>query len=136
MKILNYKKLALLVLVFSFSCVDMEVKNLNEPDQDRVLSDPKDIVGLVANAYSTWYDATHWYDGVGLFMQTAADNTTCSWGNQSTRDMSWEPRKAWDNTPSYSYAGTTTICIQHFLQPIAPSMLLIEDLTLGKMRIE
>ena len=119
MKILNYKKLALLVLVFSFSCVDMEVINTNEPDQDRVLSDPKDIVGLVANAYSTWYDATHWYDGVGLFMNTASDNTTCSWGNQAMRDMSWEPRKAWDNTPSYGYGGTTEWAFNNMYSSIA-----------------
>jgi hypothetical protein len=107
MKILNYKKLALLVLVFAFSCVDMNVVNLNEPDQERVLSDPNDIIGLVGNSFSTWYDATHWYEGVGMMLNTASDNTTCSWGNQGMRDMSWEPRKAWDNTPSYGYGSCT-----------------------------
>lgn len=42
-----------------------------------------------------------------MCMATAADNASCSWGNQAMRDMSWEPRKEWNNAPNYAYQNTT-----------------------------
>ena len=42
------------------------------------------------------------YYGVGMFMNTMADASSCSWGNAGMKDSSSEPRAAWNNTSSYS----------------------------------
>ncbi len=108
MKIFKNKILYLFVgLTFLFSCAELDTVNPNNADVERALGNPSDVKNLVGGAFSTWYHATHEYSGVGLMMNTMSDNQTCSWGNQAMRDMSWEPRKAWDNAPNYSYAGTT-----------------------------
>ncbi|MDH5398915.1 MAG: hypothetical protein OEX02_12255 [Cyclobacteriaceae bacterium] len=108
MKIFNkYSFLVLALLTMLFSCEDLDVENTNQPDSFKVYSSAVDMVGLSGALFNTWYHGTHEYDGAGLMFNTAADNTTCSWGNQAMRDMSWEPRKAWDNSPNYSYEGVS-----------------------------
>lgn len=90
-------------------CEDMlEVKNENNPDFDQVYSSGEDLENLTAGLFSITYAAEHSYSGVQMGLATASDNVSCSWGNQAMRHMGWEPRDfAWDNNPSYSYAGTT-----------------------------
>ena len=57
---------------------------------------------------NNWYMAAHNYDGPGSMLGVLSDAHTCSWGNQAMRDMSNEPRIAWNNMSSYSYFKTTT----------------------------
>jgi hypothetical protein len=106
-KFLNKYIIATAALLFTFSCAELDIENPNNADIDRALQNPDDVKALIAGGYNTWYVATHSYNGVGMLLATAADNITCSWGNQGMRDMSWEPRKGWDNAPNYSYSGTT-----------------------------
>jgi len=44
------------------------------------------------------------YNGPMLAMMTMADRMSCSWGNCAMRDLSSEPRVAFNNTIPYSYA--------------------------------
>ena len=90
--------------IASFGCADLNVVNLNEPDTERVLATPGDLVGLAGGAMRTWSNAIQEYSGPALAMCTMADENTCSWGNVAMRDLSEEPRHGWNNSITYSNA--------------------------------
>jgi hypothetical protein len=106
MKIKNIL-LILLALSVTIGCKKLEVENINNPDFAKVYSSGDDLKSIAGSLFNTFYEGSHSYSGVQMFLATAADNGTCSWGNQAMRDMSWEPRNAWNNAPNYSYEGTT-----------------------------
>lgn len=96
------------LLFFTIGCKkDLVVKNLNEPDFNKVYSSGDDLENITSSLFNSWYNGNHSYSSTYMAMATSADNASCSWGNQAMRDMSWEPRKAWNNAPNYSYQGTT-----------------------------
>ncbi len=97
------------LLLIMGSCKKLDVgKNPNNPDFEDVYSNAASVKSIATGLFNTWYNGTHSYgNSPYMFLATAADNVTCSWGNQAMRDMSWEPRNAWNNAPSYSYRGTT-----------------------------
>ena len=41
------------------------------------------------------------YYGPGMALNTMADTSSCSWGNAGMKDLSSEPRAAFNNTPAY-----------------------------------
>lgn len=88
-------------------CKKLLVENLDNPDFDKVFASGEDLKNITGSLFVSWYDGNHSYSGANMFLATSSDNVTCSWGNQSMRDMSWEPRNAWNNAPNYSYQGTT-----------------------------
>lgn len=90
--------------IASFGCESLDVKNLNEPDTDRVLATPGDLIGLAGGAMRTWSNAIQEYSGAGLAMCTMADENSCSWGNAAMRDLSSEPRAGFNNNITYAYS--------------------------------
>lgn len=94
-------------LVISGCKKDLTVANNNQPDFEKVYASGDDLSNLASGLFNTWYNGTHSYSGMQMFLATSADNVTCSWGNQAMRDMSWEPRKEWNNAPNYTYESTT-----------------------------
>jgi hypothetical protein len=99
------KYLLVFALVFTtFSCADLDVKNMNEPDTDRVLATPGDLIGLAGGAMRVWSNAIQEYSGPALTMCTMADQNTCSWGNVGMKDLSSEPRQGFNNNITYAYA--------------------------------
>lgn len=109
MKSLKIFYVAFLFLIALGSCKKLDVgKNPNDPDFDDVYSNSASVKSIAGGLFNTWYIGTHSYgESPMMFLATASDNVTCSWGNQAMRDMSWEPRQAWNNSPSYSYRATT-----------------------------
>ena len=88
------------LLIISFSCGDLDVENLNEPDASKALQSPGDVESLIAGSYKTFHNATEsWYGPNGLSVM--ADELTCSWGNAAMKDLSSEPRQAFTNDVSY-----------------------------------
>lgn len=109
MKTIKFLFLAgILGLTFA-GCKKLDVgKNPNNPDFEDVYSNSASVKSIAGGLFNTWYIGTHSYgNSPFMFLATSADNVTCSWGNQAMRDMSWEPRQTWNNSPSYSYRGTT-----------------------------
>lgn len=102
MKLFRTLALTGLVAVAGTACADLEVTNLNNPDRDRAISTPGDVESLIAGAYTSVWTAIH-YSYPGSAFSTAADAHSSSWGNWGMRDSGWEPRKTYDNDPSYSY---------------------------------
>ena len=107
-KIYPILTLTLALVMLATSCQELEVQNPNAPDRARVISNGDDVESLASALFNSWYEGTHSYNGPQMALATAADNVSCSWGNQAMRDMSWEPRDfAWINTPSYNYRIVT-----------------------------
>ena len=103
-------KIYILIITFSmvtYSCADLEVINETAPDADRALANPADVMALGSGAFRTWHTSTQSYNGIGMAMAVMADHSSCSWGNQGMRDLSWEPRiNSFNNNLTYSYFGT------------------------------
>lgn len=86
------------------ACADLDVVNQNDPDRERALSSPRDVEALISGAFQRWWATTQHWNGPGMGLSVSADAHSSSWGNFGMRDLGWEPRKAWNNEPSYSYA--------------------------------
>lgn len=98
----------LLLMIVVSGCKKLDVgKNPNDPEFEDVYASGEDLKTLTSGLFNTWYTGNHSYSGVGMFLATASDHVTCSWGNQAMRDMSWEPRNVWNNAPNYTYQATT-----------------------------
>lgn len=94
-----------LLLFFVVSCddfsLDLEVKNLEHPNDDILTSDPVALTATAGNLMNSWFMTTHSYNGPAAAMATMADVSTCSWGNFGMNDLSSEPRAAFNNKSSY-----------------------------------
>lgn len=133
MKVLKKSKWMLigLLAVGAVGCSDLEVANLNQPDTDKVLASDNDVKTLASGMYNQFHRGIHWYDGIGLALATSSDNMSCSWGNQAMRDMSWEPRRAWDNEPSYSYRGTANYTFNQMYSAISTANTVLKTMDGG-----
>lgn len=107
-KYLNIAGILSILLVFTLhtACEKLEVENLNQPNMEDVLASPDDVKSVVQSAFYAYWSAIKDYN-VGMTAQVAADQTSVSWGNFGWRDVSEEPRTAWNNDPSYSEAEMT-----------------------------
>lgn len=95
--------LALVLAIGLAGCQDLSVENKNAPDRDQVLSTPGDIESVAGKTYLDFWTATQWCYPT-MAMSTMADAHSASWGNWGMRFTSSEPRPAWNNNPSYTYA--------------------------------
>ncbi len=106
MKTKVYKLLLLTVVVMglmTYSCADLVVENLVEPDSAKALKNPEDLKGVAGGAFKVVHNAAQEYDGPALAMGGMADQTSCSWGNAAMRDLGKEPRIGFNNSITYSY---------------------------------
>ncbi len=102
----TYFIIVLLVTTFGLtSChKDLDEVNLNEPDNERLLSEPEGVYLLAEGSFFNWYMTVTSSISPRMAMWTMADNGTCSWANSGMFHLSSEPRAAFDNTTSYTYA--------------------------------
>lgn len=97
------RALALVAALWSaVACADLDVINQNDPDRARAISSPSDVEALISGGFQNWYLVAHWFEP-GPALSVAADAHSSSWGNFGMRDASWEPRKAFNNDPAYTY---------------------------------
>lgn len=103
----NFKLLIpILALISIFmSCEDfsteLAVENSENPNDLILSSDPVALVATSDGIINNWFMTVHSYNGPGAAMQTMADISSCSWGNFGMRDLSSEPRVAFNNTSAY-----------------------------------
>jgi len=63
--------------------------------------DPAQVEAMISGSFLTWWQATMAsVPAMGLAM--TSDTYTCSWGNFGMRELSEEPRTAFQNDPNYS----------------------------------
>ncbi|RMH29447.1 MAG: RagB/SusD family nutrient uptake outer membrane protein [Planctomycetota bacterium] len=85
------------------ACTDLDVVNQNQPDRSRAITTPGDVESLISGGFLSWHRGNYeWAPGPAF--STMADEHTASWGNFGMKDLSSEPRTAFNNDPSYSYA--------------------------------
>jgi hypothetical protein len=96
------------LFLLTTGCQELEIENPNNPNQEDVLKNAGSLKNLAGSVFQNWYLYNVGLDQTPAFMLgTAADATSSSWGNFAMRDMSYEPRKAWNNNPSYVDAAMT-----------------------------
>jgi len=95
----------LFLSLFAFVACDIEndlyVDNPESPNDDILASDPVALEATASGLFRSWYMADSNYYGPGMALNTMADTSSCSWGNAGMRDLSGEPRAAFNNTSSY-----------------------------------
>lgn len=103
MKAFKYLSIFILTFFVLNSCQDfnpeLEVDYTTNPTLEATANEETAL-----GAFQYWYNNVNAYYGPGLALTTMADMNTCSWGNGGMRDMSSEPRVAWDNDPGYGNA--------------------------------
>ena len=104
------KKIKLIIPVLALfamfmSCedfnTDLEVPNLESPDDTILSSDPVALSATSEGIIQNWFMTVHSTVAPGAAMQTMADISSCSWGNFGMRDLSIEPRASFNNTSAY-----------------------------------
>jgi len=96
----------LTITITSFtSChKDLDVKYLNLPDRETALKNPEDVYGIAKSGFYNWYMTQNTSLSMRMAMWVAADQGTCSWANSGMWHLSDEPRRPFNNDPSYKYA--------------------------------
>ncbi|MFQ5674285.1 MAG: hypothetical protein ACE5G1_00180 [bacterium] len=84
-----------------WGCQSLSTQNVNNPDTERALGTPGDVEALIGGSMLSWF-RIHNQWGVE-HLSVTADALSCSWGNYSMKDMSSEPRSAFNNSTSYTY---------------------------------
>ena len=79
-------------------CGDLDVTNPNQPDRQRVLATPGDVVSMAGSTLSIWFNAQQGMDAGGP-LNTMADAYTASWNNYFMRIHASEPRTHYRNDP-------------------------------------
>lgn len=108
---MKIKRLYILAFLFAFGvagCQDLTVENENDPDRELALAEPGDVQNLVGNTFTDYWAANQWSDS-SMPWSTIADEISSSWANWAMRDMSSEPRIAWNNDPAYSRNTMTEV---------------------------
>ena len=104
-KIILSSLAALLVVGVAFmGCQNLDVTNINAPDEQRSLATPGDVESLIAGSFLAWHQAIFW-EQPSMSLATTADVYSCSWGNFGMRDLSSEPRVKFNNTVAYGNAS-------------------------------
>ncbi len=97
--------------LFVVSCqdfaTDLDVENLENPNDKILTSDPVALEALSTSIIQNWFMASHSGNSPAAAMATMADVSSCSWGNFGMRDTSSEPRTAWNNSTAYGSGGIT-----------------------------
>lgn len=103
-KVISIFSLAAL-LTFVVSCddfsTDLEVDNLEDPTYADLNSDPVALTSKAQGIMRNLFMTAHSTASPAAAMATMADITSCSWGNFGMRDLSSEPRVAFNNSPAY-----------------------------------
>lgn len=81
---------------------DLDVPNLENPNDEILASDPVALEATAGNIINSWFQTVHSTEGPGAAFSTMADVSTVSWGNFGMRDLSSEPRVAFNNSTGYS----------------------------------
>ena len=72
--------------------------NPNEPDRDRVTSNPQDVQTLISASYQTYFDNAQ-QTNPGLTTAAMADNLTGGFFDFGVADMTEEPRSTYNASP-------------------------------------
>jgi hypothetical protein len=110
--------LAALLLLGAVGCVDLEVKNMNDPDAERALATPGDVESLIAGGFQAWYGCMY-YDGPTMWISNASGEHVAPWGNSGMEMYARIPRIPTDNLAGAANVGTLSQCWYRSYRAIA-----------------
>ncbi|HEY0970161.1 MAG TPA: RagB/SusD family nutrient uptake outer membrane protein [Gemmatimonadales bacterium] len=90
-------------LLFGSACGDLEVTNPNNPDVDRALASPEDVISISSSTLFNWYRSVTHYEPFAA-LSVNADMHTSNFGNFGMRFANVEPRIAYGNSSAGSDA--------------------------------
>ncbi len=87
--------------------MDLEVENLNQPDRERALSNPNDLINILRGGTIDAFSGitTSW----GVLIQLMADQTTSTNKYRAFWDFCEEPRLQFQNDVNYDGAGINRV---------------------------
>lgn len=100
-----YLIISLLIVMAGCKKDLLEIPNYNDPSFEQVFASGSDVENAASGLYNLIFNGEHSASGVQPMLAVTSDNVSCSWGNFGMRDMSYEPRRQWNNAPSYSNAS-------------------------------
>lgn len=105
---MKYKIKHILLFTIPFfllqSCADLDVEYKNLPDYEKAMSNPEDVYNISKSGFYNWFMINTSSISPRMAMWVTADNGTCSWANSGMLDLSSEPRRAFNNDVTYTYA--------------------------------
>ncbi|HET9424282.1 MAG TPA: RagB/SusD family nutrient uptake outer membrane protein [Gemmatimonadaceae bacterium] len=97
---------AAVALSLSAGCnTDLDITNPNNPDIERALSSPEDVVQLAEGSVNSWWLTSTHYEPM-VFSSVTSDIHTMNYGNFGARFNNLEPRAAYENSSSGGDAMT------------------------------
>jgi hypothetical protein len=85
-------------LLLLSACVDLDTTNPNNPDRERVLSNPVDVQSLISTSYQAYFDNAQ-QTNPGLPNAAMADNLTGGFFDFGVHDVTTLPREIFDASP-------------------------------------
>lgn len=79
-------------------CADLDVTNPNNPDRERVLSDPSDVESLISTSFRAYYNNAA-QTNPNIPTSAMAESLTGGFFDLGLHDVTTIPRIAWDNSP-------------------------------------
>ncbi|MGH7567767.1 MAG: hypothetical protein ACREL9_02175 [Gemmatimonadales bacterium] len=86
-------------------CQDLSVTNPNDPDRGDATAQPAAVEALISSGFSLWWGQTH-QNTPTWALTTMADEFTGAFTDFGMWFSSQEPRVAWDNASTASFAAT------------------------------
>ena len=96
---------SIFLLLLLSNCQDMDIEYKNYPDMETALGDQTDLYNIAKGGFFNYYMANTSSISPRMAMWVAADQGTCSWANSGMLDLSSEPRRAFNNDVTYTYAN-------------------------------
>ena len=75
----------------------------NDPDSERTLSEPADVVSLIAGSYNTWFQGVYHWGGPGTFLSNQAFQHAAPWANLGMEQYGRLPRMSIQNDVADPY---------------------------------
>jgi hypothetical protein len=92
--------IALVGLLFTAACQDLEIENPNNPDRTRAITRPADVEGLVYGSWGLFTARTQNSGSCYNTFPTIADEGTATYANSASLELSSEPRVIYNNASS------------------------------------
>src|SRR5690606_37679538 len=98
---------AVLALVGTSACMNLDVQNPNDADAERALATASDVEALIGGSWGTWWNSVSANTGPGPILMTTALQHSATAANFGMVEFSSWPRKPAHYRPADVYYGET-----------------------------
>lgn len=113
------KRGTILMLLALPACQDLAVENTNAPDRDRALANAADVETLIASSWRDLWGRVQNSSSTTNVMTNVADETTATYANNGSLELSSEPRPYLNNSPLASVHDTPRFQWEDWYQAVS-----------------